>query len=393
MLEILYKDKDIIVVNKPAGVPVETKRIGVADLESMVKNELKNEGANNVEVHVINRLDQPVSGIVLMALNQKSAAALSKDLQQNMIDKYYGCDLNKIKRRILVKRLTALTAMSDPSVVKKLKNTLTNTLADHKRKNNKEPIPDKDVLETINMYEKYMKNYQKHLKKKSCILNILLGAAGIFGSVLLFKGSEGKRGKSQIGLEIAGCLTGSAGLLFVISGITATIERALIKEAKKNYENTKDLEEQWCDMFSAMYKLPVTFKIATVKRRAYTDDQLSKDVVERFNKVDIEIHKMILDCHPSGTERNYQAVKISKELLKNEELLNPEIKKYLEWVTEAYKHTGDNEEIEDIYNKAVFDPSEAESLDDHLAHLIEATDVPLVEYTAYDVLDWGITME
>lgn len=89
MLEILYKDKDIIVVNKPAGVPVETKRIGVADLESMVKNELKNEGANNVEVHVINRLDQPVSGIVLMALNQKSAAALSKDLQQNMIDKYY----------------------------------------------------------------------------------------------------------------------------------------------------------------------------------------------------------------------------------------------------------------------------------------------------------------
>ena len=177
-------------------------------------------------------------------------------------------------------------------------------------------------------------------------------------------------------------------------GLSATIERALMKEAKRNYENSKDLEEQWCDMFAAMYKLPVTFKIMTANnRKTYTDDKLSKDIIERFNRIDIDIHKMILDCHPSGAERNYQAVKISRELLKESELLDPEIKKYLEWITEAYKQTGDQAEIEDLYNKAVFDPKEAENLDAHLAHLIDISDAPVVEYTEYDVLDWGIVME
>lgn len=89
MLDIIYIDKDILLVNKPEGIPVETKQIGRTDLESMVKNELKARGVLNTSIHVINRLDQPVSGIVLFALNPKVAAVLSKDLQENRMDKKY----------------------------------------------------------------------------------------------------------------------------------------------------------------------------------------------------------------------------------------------------------------------------------------------------------------
>ena len=88
-MDIVYKDSEIIVVNKGAGVPVQTKSITQKDLESEIKKLLVSEGIKNPYLAVINRLDQPVSGLVLFALNQKSAAKLSDDLQNGRIDKYY----------------------------------------------------------------------------------------------------------------------------------------------------------------------------------------------------------------------------------------------------------------------------------------------------------------
>ena len=36
--EILYEDDQILVCHKPAGVPVQTKKIGTQDMESILKN-------------------------------------------------------------------------------------------------------------------------------------------------------------------------------------------------------------------------------------------------------------------------------------------------------------------------------------------------------------------
>ena len=38
--EILYEDDQILVCHKPAGVPVQTKKIGTQDMESILKNYL-----------------------------------------------------------------------------------------------------------------------------------------------------------------------------------------------------------------------------------------------------------------------------------------------------------------------------------------------------------------
>ena len=41
---ILYEDKDILVCRKPGGLPVQTRRIGMMDMENMLKNYLAVKG-------------------------------------------------------------------------------------------------------------------------------------------------------------------------------------------------------------------------------------------------------------------------------------------------------------------------------------------------------------
>ena len=36
-MNLLYEDKDILVVEKPAGIPVETSRIGSKDMVSLLR--------------------------------------------------------------------------------------------------------------------------------------------------------------------------------------------------------------------------------------------------------------------------------------------------------------------------------------------------------------------
>ena len=89
-MKIVYEDKDQIVVHKPAGVATQTARLGERDLISELKNHLAtSSGSTNPYVAVINRLDQPVEGIVLFAKNAKAAAALSAQMQNGNMQKYY----------------------------------------------------------------------------------------------------------------------------------------------------------------------------------------------------------------------------------------------------------------------------------------------------------------
>lgn len=87
-LSIIDENKDYIVIHKPAGLATQTARLGEKDLVSEVANYLHDKGENS-KVSVINRLDQPVEGLVLIAKHEKSAAALSKQLSEGRIEKYY----------------------------------------------------------------------------------------------------------------------------------------------------------------------------------------------------------------------------------------------------------------------------------------------------------------
>lgn len=101
MVPIIYEDKDIIVVHKPAGLESQSARGFEPDMVS----ELRRYFHNSQDIHncvqgvvstvqppyvgVIHRLDKPVEGVMVYGRNQKSAAALSAALQAGRMEKSY----------------------------------------------------------------------------------------------------------------------------------------------------------------------------------------------------------------------------------------------------------------------------------------------------------------
>ena len=67
---IIYEDEDIIVCKKPAGVATQTRRIGQADMESLLKNYRASKGELPY-IGVVHRLDQPVEGVMVFAKNKE----------------------------------------------------------------------------------------------------------------------------------------------------------------------------------------------------------------------------------------------------------------------------------------------------------------------------------
>lgn len=88
VLQIVYEDEHIIICNKPAGVASQSDKSMSQDLESGLKAYLKKNG-KGTETHIINRLDKPVGGLVLFALDKKTAAALSAMSGEHSIEKKY----------------------------------------------------------------------------------------------------------------------------------------------------------------------------------------------------------------------------------------------------------------------------------------------------------------
>ena len=87
-LEYLYEDDVICVVKKPAGVATQTKRLGQADMESLLKNARAGKGEPPY-IGVVHRLDQPVSGVMVFAKTKEAAAALNRQIATKAADKFY----------------------------------------------------------------------------------------------------------------------------------------------------------------------------------------------------------------------------------------------------------------------------------------------------------------
>lgn len=85
---LLYEDDEILVLRKPGGVPAQTKRVGEKDLVSIIKNYRAGKGEEPY-IAVIQRLDQPVEGVMLFAKTKGAAADLNAQMQAGRIEKYY----------------------------------------------------------------------------------------------------------------------------------------------------------------------------------------------------------------------------------------------------------------------------------------------------------------
>ena len=69
---------------------MQSARASVPDLMSMLRNDLLEEGMKNPYLGLVNRLDQPVEGILLVAFNEKAAADLSRQVADHIhMEKWY----------------------------------------------------------------------------------------------------------------------------------------------------------------------------------------------------------------------------------------------------------------------------------------------------------------
>lgn len=93
-MDILFEDESILVVNKPAGIATQSKGVAAKDLESECKKYRRDKGEEPV-IHVVHRLDQPVSGILVFAKTKEAAAELTKNLKLDDFSKDYRATVYK----------------------------------------------------------------------------------------------------------------------------------------------------------------------------------------------------------------------------------------------------------------------------------------------------------
>ena len=91
MINIIYEDNHLLVVEKPINVPVQADKSGDEDLLTMLKKYLKEKynKPGDVYLGLVHRLDRPVGGVMVFAKTSKAAKRLSKQIQKHEMKKIY----------------------------------------------------------------------------------------------------------------------------------------------------------------------------------------------------------------------------------------------------------------------------------------------------------------
>ncbi len=86
MLEIVYRDETLVVINKPAGMLVHRTSLDHGETVFAVQRLRDQIG---MKVHPVHRLDKPTSGLLLFALNVEALKALQSQFTDRKVEKTY----------------------------------------------------------------------------------------------------------------------------------------------------------------------------------------------------------------------------------------------------------------------------------------------------------------
>lgn len=91
MVEIIYEDNHLLVLNKPAGLLTQPSGTTQDSLEAQGKQFIKTRDhkPGNVFLEAAHRLDRPVSGIVLFAKTSKALSRLQQAIRERHCEKTY----------------------------------------------------------------------------------------------------------------------------------------------------------------------------------------------------------------------------------------------------------------------------------------------------------------
>ena len=91
MLNVIYEDNHIIVVEKPCNIPSQADKTTDEDMLTLIKKYIKEKYNKPGEVFLglVHRLDRPVGGIMVFARTSKAASRLSEAIRTNNFSKRY----------------------------------------------------------------------------------------------------------------------------------------------------------------------------------------------------------------------------------------------------------------------------------------------------------------
>lgn len=93
-IKILFEDNHILVVTKPAMVPVQKDESGDDDMLTILKQYLveKYNKPGDAYLGLVHRLDRPTGGIMVFAKTSKAAARLSEAIANGDVEKKVFCN-------------------------------------------------------------------------------------------------------------------------------------------------------------------------------------------------------------------------------------------------------------------------------------------------------------
>ncbi len=149
MLDILYEDNHLIIVNKKCGEIVQGDKTGDETLADKVKHYLKDKykKPGDVFLGITHRLDRPTSGIVIFARTSKALSRINKMFAEHKIQKTYLAIVN--------------------NAPPKSKDTLTHYLSRNRKQNKSyaNDKPGKDAKKAILSYELIAESERFYLLK------------------------------------------------------------------------------------------------------------------------------------------------------------------------------------------------------------------------------------
>ena len=94
---IVFEDNHLIIVNKPAGILVQGDKTGDKSIIDFVKEYLKitYSKKGNVFLGLVNRIDRPTSGIVILTKTSKALTRMNSLIKNRKIKKFYWAIISK----------------------------------------------------------------------------------------------------------------------------------------------------------------------------------------------------------------------------------------------------------------------------------------------------------
>ena len=106
MINIIYEDNHLLVVEKPINIPVQEDESKDLDFLTILKNFIKKRDnkPGNVYLGLVHRLDRPVGGIMVFAKTSKCASRLSEQVRNRTLKKtYYAVVEGKVEKEETLK--------------------------------------------------------------------------------------------------------------------------------------------------------------------------------------------------------------------------------------------------------------------------------------------------